>query len=124
LLGEKGLCFWCATAWRCRRGEVASTMAVESISSAVGSGEPLTRERFARRLRRAIEAANDSIFVQSRDNQNERGMGTTCTAVGLVDATLLIGQIGDSRCYVLRGGHLSQATKDQSLAWQSSKPEP
>jgi serine/threonine protein phosphatase PrpC len=99
-------------------GEVASTMAVESISSAVGSGEPLTRERFARRLRRAIEAANDSIFVQSRDNQNERGMGTTCTAVGLVDATLLIGQIGDSRCYVLRGGHLSQATKDQSLAWQ------
>jgi hypothetical protein len=45
-------------------------------------------------------------------------MGTTCTAVGLVDATLLIGQIGDSRCYVLRGGRLSQVTKDQSLAWQ------
>jgi hypothetical protein len=45
-------------------------------------------------------------------------MGTTCTAVGLVDATLLIGQIGDSRCYVLRDGRLSQATKDQSLAWQ------
>jgi serine/threonine protein phosphatase PrpC len=45
-------------------------------------------------------------------------MGTTCTAVGLVDSTLLIGQIGDSRCYVLRGGRLTQTTKDQSLAWQ------
>jgi len=118
-LGEKGALFLvCDGMGGAAAGEVASTMAVESISSAVGSGEPLTRERFARRLRRAIEAANDSIFVQSRDNQNERGMGTTCTAVGLVDATLLIGQIGDSRCYVLRGGHLSQATKDQSLAWQ------
>ena len=93
-------------------------MAVESISSAVGDAGPLSRERFARRLRRAIEEANDGIFAQSRDNQSERGMGTTCTAVGLVDATLLIGQIGDSRCYVLRAGRLSQTTKDQSLAWQ------
>jgi len=118
-LDEKGALFLvCDGMGGAAAGEVASTMAVESISSMVGSGGPLTRERLARRLRRAIEAANDSIFVQSRDNQNERGMGTTCTAVGLVDATLLIGQIGDSRCYVLRGSRLSQATKDQSLAWQ------
>ena len=45
-------------------------------------------------------------------------MGTTCTAVGLVDDTLIVGQIGDSRCYVLRDGRLAQVTKDQSLAWQ------
>jgi hypothetical protein len=45
-------------------------------------------------------------------------MGTTCTAAGLVDRTLLVGQIGDSRCYVLRKGTLTQVTKDQSLAWQ------
>jgi protein phosphatase len=118
-LGEKGALFLvCDGMGGAAAGEVASTMAVESISSTVGSGGPLTRERFARRLRRAIEEANENIFAQSRDNQSERGMGTTCTAVGLVDATLLIGQIGDSRCYVLRDGRLSQATKDQSLAWQ------
>ena len=64
----------------------------------------MDRDRFARRLRHAIEEANDRIFAQSRDNQNERGMGTTCTAVGLVDGTLVVGQIGDSRCYVMRGG--------------------
>jgi protein phosphatase len=118
-LGEKGALFLvCDGMGGAAAGEVASTMAVESISATVGGGGPLTRERLARRLRRAIESANDSIFAQSRDNQSERGMGTTCTAVGLVDSTLLIGQIGDSRCYVLRGGRLSQATKDQSLAWQ------
>jgi protein phosphatase len=69
-------------------------------------------------LRRAIEDANDCIFVQSRDNQSERGMGTTCTAAALVDGTLVVGQIGDSRCYVMRQGRLAQVTKDQSLAWQ------
>ncbi|MGC9982178.1 MAG: PP2C family serine/threonine-protein phosphatase [Polyangia bacterium] len=118
-LGEKGALFLvCDGMGGAAAGEVASNMAVESISSAVGSAGTLSRERFARRVRRAIEDANDGIFAQSRDNQSERGMGTTCTAVGLVDATLLIGQIGDSRCYVLRAGQLSQTTKDQSLAWQ------
>jgi serine/threonine protein phosphatase PrpC len=99
-------------------GEVASQMAVESISSALATAEAQPRDAFARRLRRAIEDANDRIYAQSRDNQSERGMGTTCTAVGLVDGTLVLGQIGDSRCYVLREGRLAQVTKDQSLAWQ------
>ncbi|HXU81348.1 MAG TPA: Stp1/IreP family PP2C-type Ser/Thr phosphatase, partial [Polyangia bacterium] len=99
-------------------GEVASQMAVESISTALASAEAQPRDGFARRLRRAIEDANDRIYAQSRDNQSERGMGTTCTAVGLVDGTLVLGQIGDSRCYVLRDGKLAQVTKDQSLAWQ------
>jgi serine/threonine protein phosphatase PrpC len=93
-------------------------MAVEVIAGTLESEPPLERDRFARRLRHAIEEANDRIFSQSRDNQNERGMGTTCTAVGLVDGTLVVGQIGDSRCYVMRGGRLAQVTKDQSLAWQ------
>jgi serine/threonine protein phosphatase PrpC len=99
-------------------GEVASQMAVDSISSALASSEASPRDAFARRLRRAIEDANDRIYAQSRDNQNERGMGTTCTAVALVDEVLVLGQIGDSRCYVLRGDRLAQVTKDQSLAWQ------
>jgi len=45
-------------------------------------------------------------------------MGTTCTVASLVDEMLVVAQIGDSRCYVLRDGKLAQVTKDQSLAWQ------
>jgi serine/threonine protein phosphatase PrpC len=65
-----------------------------------------------------VQQANEKIFIQSRDNQSERGMGTTCSVAALVDETLVIAQIGDSRCYVLRDGKLAQVTKDQSLAWQ------
>jgi serine/threonine protein phosphatase PrpC len=118
-LGPKGALFLvCDGMGGAAAGEVASQMAVDSISSTLQSAEPLERDAFARRLRRAIEDANDRIFAQSRDNQNERGMGTTCTAAAVVDGTLIVGQIGDSRCYVKRGGRLAQITKDQSLAWQ------
>ncbi|MDB4980907.1 MAG: serine/threonine phosphatase PrpC, regulation of stationary phase, partial [Myxococcales bacterium] len=99
-------------------GEVASQMAVDSIYEALTAAEPLPRDGFARLVRRAVERANERIFIQSRDNQSERGMGTTCTAAALVDQTLVVGQIGDSRCYIMRNGRLGQVTKDQSLAWQ------
>jgi protein phosphatase len=118
-LGERGALFLvCDGMGGAAAGEVASQMAVESISASVGAAKPGERATFSRRLRRAIEEANDKIYAQSRDNQSERGMGTTCTAVGLVDGTLVVGQIGDSRCYVKRGDRLTQVTKDQSLAWQ------
>jgi serine/threonine protein phosphatase PrpC len=118
-LGPKGaILLVCDGMGGAAAGEVASTMAVDSIASDMENRAATTRERYARSLRRAIESANEKIHIQSRVNQNERGMGTTCTAAGLVDRTLLIGQIGDSRCYVLRGGKLVQVTKDQSLAWQ------
>jgi serine/threonine protein phosphatase PrpC len=118
-LGEKGAALLvCDGMGGAAAGEVASQMAVDSIYDALASSEPQVRDAFARLLRRAVQHANERIFIQSRDNQSERGMGTTCTVASLVDDTLIIAQIGDSRCYVLRDGKLAQVTKDQSLAWQ------
>jgi PPM family protein phosphatase len=118
-LGEKGaLLLVCDGMGGAAAGEVASQMAVDSIYEALAASEPQTRDAFARLVRRAVERANERIFIQSRDNQSERGMGTTCTVAALVDSTLVVGQIGDSRCYILREGKLAQVTKDQSLAWQ------
>ncbi|HVX95824.1 MAG TPA: Stp1/IreP family PP2C-type Ser/Thr phosphatase [Polyangia bacterium] len=118
-LGDKGaLLLVCDGMGGAAAGEVASQMAVDSIYEALAAASALPRDQFARLVRRAVERANERIFVQSRDNQSERGMGTTCTVAALVDETLIVGQIGDSRCYILRDGKLAQVTKDQSLAWQ------
>jgi PPM family protein phosphatase len=118
-LGEKGaVLLVCDGMGGAAAGEVASKMAVDSIYEALAAADPQPRDGFARLVRRAVERANERIFIQSRDNQSERGMGTTCTVAALVDTTLVVGQIGDSRCYVLRDGKLAQVTKDQSLAWQ------
>jgi serine/threonine protein phosphatase PrpC len=118
-LGEKGaLLLVCDGMGGAAAGEVAAQMAADAIYEALTAAHPQPRDGFARLLRRAVQRANERIFIQSRDNQSERGMGTTCTAAGLVDDTLVVAQIGDSRCYVLRDGKLAQVTKDQSLAWQ------
>ena len=118
-LGEKGALFLvCDGMGGAAAGEVAAQMAADAIYESLTQAEPQQRDAFARLLRRAVQRANERIFIQSRDNQSERGMGTTCTAAALVDDTLVIAQIGDSRCYLLRDGKLAQVTKDQSLAWQ------
>jgi serine/threonine protein phosphatase PrpC len=118
-VGEKGAALLvCDGMGGAAAGEVASQMAVDSIFDELASSEPQIRDAFARLLRRAVQHANERIFIQSRDNQSERGMGTTCSVAALVDDTLVVAQIGDSRCYILRDGKLAQVTKDQSLAWQ------
>ncbi len=118
-LGEKGALFLvCDGMGGAAAGEVAAQMAADAIYESLTAADPQARDGFARLLRRAVQRANERIFIQSRDNQSERGMGTTCTAAALVDDTLVVAQIGDSRCYVLRDGKLAQVTKDQSLAWQ------
>src|SRR6185312_12902570 len=118
-LGEKGALFLvCDGMGGAAAGEVAAQMAADAIYETLTAADPQPRDGFARLLRRAVQRANERIFIQSRDNQSERGMGTTCTAAALVDDTLVVAQIGDSRCYVLRDGKLAQVTKDQSLAWQ------
>jgi len=118
-LSDRGVLFLvCDGMGGAAAGEVASQMAVDVVFDVLAAAQPQPRDGFARTLRRAVETANDRIFQQSRDNQNERGMGTTCTAAALNDDTLVVAQIGDSRCYVFRGGRLIQVTKDQSLAWQ------
>ena len=118
-VGDKGaLLLVCDGMGGAAAGEVASQMAVDSIYDALATADPQARDAFARLVRRAVQQANERIFNQSRDNQSERGMGTTCTVAALVDDTLVVAQIGDSRCYILRDGKLAQVTKDQSLAWQ------
>ena len=43
------------------------------------------------------------------------GMGTTVTIAGVLDDRLFVVQVGDSRAYLVRDGHIEQLTKDQSL---------
>ncbi|MBC5763651.1 Stp1/IreP family PP2C-type Ser/Thr phosphatase [Ramlibacter albus] len=101
-------------------GEIASGMATTFIKSELGRWlAQAGRSANAREVRRAMEIcvdnANRSIFNAANSNPQYSGMGTTLVVGVFQDGKLLLGHIGDSRCYRLRGTELAQITKDHSL---------
>src|SRR5580692_9594532 len=100
-------------------GEVASQLAVDIIYQRMAIGDPPgDHDELAARLVHAIEAAGLRIFSEAKLDRTRRGMGTTATIAALVDDHLFLGQVGDSRGYLLRGDRLVQVTRDQSLVNQ------
>ena len=95
-------------------GEVASEMAVDYMTRELGSLGNSGDEQVADRMRAAIRAANAAIFQRTLTEIDKRGMGTTVTGLVLYAARFLVGQVGDSRAYLLRDGALTQITKDHS----------
>lgn len=95
-------------------GEVASEMAVRLVAREIGSLKGLKDEDVADRLRHAIRVANDAIFARTLAEQDKRGMGTTVTMMVLLPGRFLIGQVGDSRGYMMRDGKIFQVTRDHS----------
>jgi protein phosphatase len=101
-------------------GEIASGMATTFIKSELGRWlSQAGRQANGREVRRAMEIcvdnANRSIFNAANSNPQYSGMGTTLVVGVFQDGRLLLGHIGDSRCYRLRAGELAQITKDHSL---------
>ena len=100
-------------------GEVASAMAADVILTHIKEtwlqDSDQTPQRFAFRLKEAVERANQKIHQHSKDHPELRGMGTTVTAVGILGHELYLAQVGDSRAYLIRDGGAIQLTKDQSL---------
>lgn len=101
-------------------GEVASGMATAFIRSEMSRWlDQAGKTANAREVRRALEIcvdnANRSIFNAANSNPQYAGMGTTLVMGVCHDNRLMLGHIGDSRCYRLRGEEFSQITKDHSL---------
>ena len=95
-------------------GEVASEMAVNIISRELDSLRGVPDDEAMMRVQRAVVAANLAIFERTLSEQDKRGMGTTATMLSLLPGRYIIGQVGDSRAYLLRDGRMLQITKDHS----------
>ena len=107
-------------------GETASRLAVQTIERELLSARlrpedpfsaaaPLTETPLAGALREAVEGACAAVFRSSRANPELNGMGTTCISLLLKDGQALIGHVGDSRVYLVRGEDVWQLSEDHSL---------
>ncbi|MCS6886260.1 MAG: protein phosphatase 2C domain-containing protein [Acidobacteriota bacterium] len=102
-------------------GEVASEIAVSTVAERMlqfRDNPIISKFQFSEKLRLAVETANTIINRESRSNPEYRGMGSTFTVSAIYKNKAYLGQIGDSRCYIMRLGEIVQITKDQSLVGQ------
>jgi protein phosphatase len=105
-------------------GEVASKMAVETISSVLLDEDPdktMSPDDFedslVGRLYDATVYANHKVHQKGREPEFA-GMGATFTGVGVTPLGIDLVQVGDSRTYLIRNAKIYQITKDQSLVQQ------
>jgi protein phosphatase len=95
-------------------GEVASEMAVQIIELELASIKDLEEKASADRVMEALRKANRNIHDRTITEVDKQGMGTTASVLLVNNNRYLIGQVGDSRVYLLRDGALKQLTKDHS----------
>jgi PPM family protein phosphatase len=107
-------------------GEVASRAAMEAIRDEVRSAAK-AREKFIasnkatdlKALRKILEAAIHTackeVYKLASKNPELAGMGTTCTAVLVAGHNKgILGHVGDSRLFVMRGGQVHQLSEDHT----------
>jgi protein phosphatase len=93
-------------------GQEASRLAVETLQhvyeNAFAAGPQQT-------LLQAFESAHRNIQHYAAEQPQFYGMGTTCTALCIVDGNLHFAHVGDSRLYHLRGESVARLTRDHSF---------
>ncbi|HUJ62133.1 MAG TPA: PP2C family serine/threonine-protein phosphatase [Kofleriaceae bacterium] len=95
-------------------GDLASQTARDAIVDFVVQRR-LTMEPRAL-LEAAIQAGCTAVWNCAQLSRERHGMGTTVVACLLIDATrAVIGHVGDSRAYLLRGGRLQALTRDHTI---------
>lgn len=92
-------------------GQVASEL---SLNVFIRSYYSDSHPDVERSLQKAVREANSYVVDVARTIPGRSGMGATLTAAVVRDDDLFIAQVGDSRCYLLRGGEFQQITEDHS----------
>src|SRR5215216_655477 len=95
-------------------GEVASEMAVQIVERELEGIRSLDDRGAIEKLTEALRKANRNIHDRTITEVDKQGMGTTASVLMISATRYLIGQVGDSRVYLLRDGSLQQLTKDHS----------
>jgi len=101
------------------QGEVASHTAVESMLAGfrgAPAGEP-----HAALLVRLVQAANTKVYEAGQSSGPRAGMATTLVSCALRFDRAVVAHVGDSRCYLFRGGHAAVLTRDHTVANEQAR---
>lgn len=93
-------------------GDFASRTAVNSMTECVENSFEKNSQKL---LAKAVETANNDVYVLSKSSEAYEGMGTTVVAATFVGRFLQAVNVGDSRIYVIGNHGIRQVSVDHSL---------
>ena len=97
-------------------GEVASALALDTISQSLVTSPRSLIDAVNKANDRVFQASREMIEAQSKVGTPKTGMGTTVVVLYIEGDVARIAHVGDSRAYRMRGRHLEILTQDHSLA--------
>jgi protein phosphatase len=104
-------------------GETASRAALEAVASYVTNtmncfytSDAEKSEAFLEALQGAAMESHGAVLARAEASGDKKGMATTLTLAIFAWPRLFLLQVGDSRCYRMGGGVLTQLTRDQTIA--------
>lgn len=103
-------------------GEVASKIATDMfIEKAKDSNDIQTKENAEDFIKEIFKKANDVILYKAAADPSQNGMGTTAVAAIVLKEKIIIGNLGDSRAYIISNDNITQITEDHSYVEQLLK---
>ena len=119
----RGLFLVCDGMGGANAGEVASGLAADAFLNCLGNrwkeaGKP---ENLKQLLTESYSQVNEVVHDASRANPEYAGMGTTMVTALCGEGQVLIGNVGDSRAYLLDEKGMRQITEDHSLVTELMK---
>lgn len=94
------------------RGEVAAKIAIDTLLQRFAEADSDDPVLF---IKQAYRAANQTIYDDGSAKGEHNLMGTTLVTAIIRGEDLTVGNVGDSRAYLMRAGRLNQVTTDHSL---------
>jgi serine/threonine protein phosphatase PrpC len=106
-------------------GEIASSVAIDTVSKEIGKRHEeirklrkgkLKSDALSRIVQGAVEAACTAVYEKAQESPLLAGMGCTLTALLVVDNKAVMAHVGDTRLYLAREHNVSQLSTDHTMA--------
>lgn len=99
-------------------GEVASSIAIETIKGVLTKKPGRRKIDYEHKMLEAFTLANKKIYEYADENSKLMGMGTTTVTALISGGKLIVGNVGDSRAYIIKDDDIRQISIDHSYVWQ------
>ena len=93
-------------------GDIASQLSTSIMPNYLAQS---TEKDDGQLMNNLIQSINSAILKKAEEVPELHGMGTTVSAIKFSGANLIIGNVGDSRVYMINNSHIYQLTRDHSF---------